>query len=221
MKPSTVALSAGVLPIVCVHLCYIVAASYGHVPWCIPYWESCTSISATGRHPPEFFIFKLLMIPTALLMMHYWALTKQWLFELNSTQASHLTVIHVLGVLAGLALILYTAALGIVGDAFQTVRRIGITLFFGFTAFSHILVVKQLSSYCAPHSASPIKAVYYWQLGLSTLLVLGGTANGILNLLYERFNEINDAIEWSFAIVMILQFIVSYFAWKHTGFQHK
>ena len=55
MHIAPLALITGLLPLVCVHTTYLIAASHGHVPWCVPYWDSCTSISATGRQLPETF----------------------------------------------------------------------------------------------------------------------------------------------------------------------
>ena len=45
-------------PIVVVHVCYLLSAHYGYVDKCNPYIEGCTSISATGRHGPSYFLFK-------------------------------------------------------------------------------------------------------------------------------------------------------------------
>ena len=51
-----VALVTAVAPIVFIHLTYLISAAQGYVPWCIPYIDSCTSISATGRHGIAFFL---------------------------------------------------------------------------------------------------------------------------------------------------------------------
>lgn len=221
MRPASIALWAGVLPILCAHINYLIAAYYGHVPWCFPYWDSCTSISATGRKLPEFILFKLLMMPAAVLMLFYWGRMKQWLLLLNDPNPKALMAIHWLGTLAGLALILYTAALGSIGDIYQATRRVGITLFFGFTAIAHLIVVQRLSVLLTNHPTLPLHRIYRWQLGLSSLLLTGGVANTLLHSFYNRFDDINDAIEWNFAMVMMLQFIVSYFAWKVTRFQER
>jgi len=64
----------GLVPIVAIHSTYLVSALQGHVPWCFPYFESCTSISATGRHGAAYFLFKGTMIPAAMLLMAFWFL---------------------------------------------------------------------------------------------------------------------------------------------------
>lgn len=69
---SRVSLVLGILPIVAINASYLIAAWEGAVPWCVPYWESCTSISATSREGFAFFFFRATMIPVVLLTMWYW-----------------------------------------------------------------------------------------------------------------------------------------------------
>ena len=68
-------LLTALLPALAINFCYLLAASQGHVPWCIPYLEGCTSISATGRQAPESYLFRALIIPTAVLLVFYWRLS--------------------------------------------------------------------------------------------------------------------------------------------------
>ena len=49
MRLSFVPVVVALLPLAAIHLCYLLAAYLGHVPWCLPYVDSCTSISAAGR----------------------------------------------------------------------------------------------------------------------------------------------------------------------------
>ena len=39
----------GTCPILLFHVTHFLSFQEGCLPWCIPYWDSCTSISATGR----------------------------------------------------------------------------------------------------------------------------------------------------------------------------
>ena len=73
----------GILPIVAIHATYVVAAIEGYVPWCIPYIDSCTSISATGRNGTAFFLFKATMIPSAVLLYFFWRQASRLLAELQ------------------------------------------------------------------------------------------------------------------------------------------
>lgn len=74
MRLFPLAYAAALLPLFAIHLCYVIAAAAGHVDWCIPYVHSCASISATGRKPAEFFVFKALMLPATVLIAAYWVL---------------------------------------------------------------------------------------------------------------------------------------------------
>ena len=105
-----------VLPAVGVHLCYLLAAQLGHVPWCFPYIEGCVSISAAGRQSPESTIFRATVIPTAVLMMVYWKLNHEWLETLKSRMKMTNRAMLWCGITACLGLILYTTTLGAIGQ---------------------------------------------------------------------------------------------------------
>lgn len=44
------ALAAALSPLLTIHDTFVIAAFEGYISWCIPYWDSCTSISRTGRY---------------------------------------------------------------------------------------------------------------------------------------------------------------------------
>ena len=199
-----------ILATVGVGLSYLLSARYGWVPWCNPYWDSCSSISAAGRHPPAFFVFKAMLLPVAGLMLVYWYLVAFWLRSLQSEHSAKPRSILVLGCVAATALALYTTMLGAVGDLYQLQRRIGIILFFGLTALCHLLMVARL--YQLPRTVRPEGA--HWQLLCTLLLLAGGLANSALALaMGDNFDQIEDAMEWIFATVMISQFLLTGLMW--------
>ncbi|MGH8221600.1 MAG: hypothetical protein ACREQZ_01375, partial [Woeseiaceae bacterium] len=59
-----VPLATGLLPILAIHACYLLAVHYAALPACIPYFDGCTSISATGRYAPASYLFRAVMLPT-------------------------------------------------------------------------------------------------------------------------------------------------------------
>lgn len=205
----------GCASIVGVTLSYLLAASWGQVPWCIPWWDSCSSISATGRQPPAFFVFKAFLLPVAGLMLLYWPLLAHWIRGFEGSAGPTARWVQSLGVGAALALILYTTLLGAVGELYQLQRRIGIILFFGFTAFAHLLMVRHLWN----RSRSQRPPWTNVQLGLSITLLGGGLANSLLAVTYPRFLDIEDAMEWCFATVMMAQFVITGLAWRATGYR--
>ncbi|MFP6808048.1 MAG: hypothetical protein VB957_12860 [Pseudomonadales bacterium] len=198
----------GLWPIIAIHISYFIAASAGHVDWCNPYWDSCTSISATGRHGVEFYWFKLTMIPAALLMSFYWhriAIWQQFLGGANQW-------ISRFGYIACAFLIMYVIALGLSGDQFRIQRRIGVILYFTLTYLAQLLLVTDL-----------------WRRGFRSQSVqlmfafcaacLGiGLMSLAIDMLTDWHDDIEDAIEWILALLMHLYIIACYWAWRATGF---
>ena len=87
MNLRIIALLAATLPFFAVHLTWLVAASYGLVEWCNPYIDSCTSISATGRHAPASYVFRATMLPAAVVLALYWWCNYSWLRWLQPAAA--------------------------------------------------------------------------------------------------------------------------------------
>ncbi len=206
-----VPLLTALLPIIAIHSTYAIAATEGHVPWCVPYVDSCTSISATGRHGIAYLVFKGTMIPAALLLMLYWVLTRSWLRSLGERGRTP-DVVLALGVTGAVFLIVYTVALGAAGDAMQLQRRIGIVIYFAFTAFSQLLLVWRLG----PQYNS--STWYRVLLGLCGLMWLTGLGTVVLDLSIDDYDAMEDAFEWVLALLMHLAILTSVTAWRQTGF---
>jgi hypothetical protein len=213
VRLSAVALVTGLLPILAIHLTYLLAASFGHVPWCFPYVDSCTSISATGRQAPEYYVFKALMIPAAMLLMLFWYLTSRWLesLGLNSREGRAIALV---GFIGAVFLILYTTMLGAQGDLFRLQRRIGVIVYFTFTALAELLLLRCVLR--LPHRvASGIHRVQF-------ALILAVLAIGILSLILGQtmtdYETVEDAIEWNMALLIHLFLLTLWVCWRNTGF---
>src|SRR4030067_2814682 len=142
MRLKSLALLTGILPIISANIAYLVAAQLGHLSWCIPYLDGCASISATGRQAPESLFFRATMIPAAVLMMAYWRLNYEWLL-INGDRNSLAGVAMLwLGTTAAVFLVIYTVALGHIGEEYALPRRIGGTLFFGFSYLVQLLLLR-------------------------------------------------------------------------------
>ena len=61
-----VALASALVPLAVANVCYLVSATAGHIPLCVPYVEGCTSISASGRYGMAYWLFKAGMLPSEL-----------------------------------------------------------------------------------------------------------------------------------------------------------
>ena len=193
---------------VAVHVSYLLAAWQGHVPGCNPYWDSCSSISAAGRQMPEFLWFKLTMLPAAVLIIVYWRHMSTWLESLG---IPHHTI-RPLGQIAGVFLILYVLALGIEGDVFRLQRRIGVTLYFTLTYLAQLLLVTRL--WRANIKPVPVKLM----LGICVALLIVGLCSLFIDLMTNWHDAVEDAFEWILALLIDFYFLISYWAWRVTGF---
>lgn len=213
-----VAAAAALLPLITVHLCYLLAASLGHVDWCIPHIHSCTSISSTGRQAPEFFLFKALMLPTAVIIAAYWWLTSRWLQQLGCSRQRIRRLLVGLGLLGSAALILYTVMLGAIGPEYQLLRRVGVSSFFGLTFIGQMLMLLVLREVLPTqarlrsiHRTLSYSAVFILLAGLASVLIAG-----ISDELYHR---VDDAFEWSVAVLLCGHVLLTAQAWRLSEFR--
>ncbi len=193
------------LPSLVINVNYLIAASEGFVPWCNPYWDSCTSISATGRQGTAFFFFKATMLPLSLLYLYYWNQCARRLrgfgYERNT--------IRNLGFFAVAALVLYTLALGAIGDTFQLIRRIGIIFYFTLTYLCQLLVVYRL------RTLGQKEVSQAWQLSLSLLILGIGVLTLFLDVLLPNYDDYEDAFEWNIALLVHLNFLLAAWGWHN------
>lgn len=218
MRLFPLAYAAGLLPLITIHLCYFLAASHGQVPWCIPYIDSCTSISATGRQPPAYFVFKGLMIPAALLLMAYWLFNPRWLRQLGCLHYSGQASLLVLGVLASSGLIFYSVLLGAIGPEYRQLRHSGVVAFFGFSFFAQLLLSRMMQSLTAlttKHSKllSTLKA-------LLLILLIAGSGHALLGYFAPPlYDASSNAVAWCFTLLLCLYVLINAELWRQTGWQ--
>jgi hypothetical protein len=204
LQLSTLAFIVGIVPVIVININYLIAASEGSVPWCNPYWDGCTSISATGRHGIAFVFFKVTMLPVAGLYALYW---RQIHRQLCHEGYLDKTVLR-LGYLSVAALCLYIVTLGLVGDSFQLGRRIGIIFYFTFTYLCQLLTIYH------------IKKLQIHLVGLTlqlqlSLLILGiGVLTLVLGIVLENYNDYEDAFEWNIALLLHLGFLLNWWGWR-------
>ncbi|WP_111657350.1 hypothetical protein [Isoalcanivorax indicus] len=191
-----IALAASLIPLVTIHTTYLVSALEGHVPWCMPYWDSCTSISRTGRYGVSYFIFKGAMLPAALLGILFWWLNARWLRELGASGRG-IAWLPWLGLVACLFLAAYTMALGHAGDLFRFIRRTGVILYFSLTFLAQLLLTAALLN---------VPAWRDWARRLfrvcQTALAIGILSVILTTFAYGLYSQIDDAFEWVLALLI-------------------
>ena len=213
-----IALLAAIVPFIAVHLSYLTAASYGHVDWCFPYIDSCTSISATGRKPPASSIFRGLMLPSAVFMMAYWWVNFAWLQSLSKDKKPGTpSVAHtmlMLGVFACFGLILYVTVLGEPGRQWAQQRRIGTILFFSFTFLAQLLLVLQLRR-LSDYIPNVPQRLPNAMLRICQLLLMLGVLTVVLDAWDEDwYDTVEDAFEWVLTLLLQSNFLLGYFVWR-------
>ncbi len=192
------------LPTLAINLNYLIAATEGSVPWCNPYWDSCTSISATGRSGLAFYFFKASMLPVALLYWLYWSHCG----DLGLLSPGLRRAVRTLGATSVLALIAYILALGAIGDGFQLTRRIGIILYFTLTYLCQLLLVY---SHTRVSQQSGYISAQQYLLG-SILLI--GLLSLVLDGLMTNYDAIEDAFEWNIALLLHGNFLLASMHWR-------
>ena len=218
MRLTNIPLITALLAAVAIHLSYLVAADAGHVPWCIPHIDSCTSISATGRQGLERFIFRAMIIPTAILMMLYWTLNYQWLKSLGSPWQRTSQAMLCLGVAACFGLLLYATVLGVVGEAYQLLRRLGAAVFFGLSACAQIILTLQIDALLRAGTVSVSRTVCRILGGLCFAVLAVGAASLVLPMVTDTYRDFQHAVAWIATLLIILHIFVTGRAWRESGF---
>ena len=143
LSPVPIAWLAALLPLVTIHLCFVVSAAEGHIDWCLPYWDGCSSISRAGRHGTAYFLFKGGMIPALVMQALFWTLNRRWLRACGGPDQRSLMI---MGWVAAFCLLLYTLTLGHRGDTFHLLRRIGVMGYFGLTFIAQLRLSAALAA---------------------------------------------------------------------------
>jgi len=218
MRPNVIALAVSLVPFAAIHVCYMLAAYYGHVPWCIPYLDGCSAISATGRQPPESIVFRVSIIPSAALMLVFWPLVHVWLKALGSPSRQLRGLTLLFGCIAALGLIAYAAVLGEIGAGFSLQRRIGVRLFFGFTILAQLLMALQVEWIGRTCGQGVLVRTARLLLGVSALTVLLGLLSLYLWATCEGFEDIEHIFAWWVTLLVLLHPLGVWYMWKSSGF---
>ncbi len=216
---SPLALVNALLPLVAINVCYVVSFSAEHIPACIPYWEGCTSISATGRYGAGYFIFKGTMIPAGVLLCLYWWLCSRWLAGLQKDSPRASPALAILGILAGIFLILYVVFLGSSGDFYRFMRRFGVIVYFGCSGLAQLVLIRRLYILRQDHGLRLPAYILPGKVAVGlALLIMGLVSIPVKNFVVDA-DRVANAVEWNFALLMQCFYLLTWRAWKATGFR--
>lgn len=210
----------GLVPLIGVHIAYLIAVDYGYLQPCIPYLDGCTSISGTGRYPPASFLFKAVEMAMAVALPVFWYFSVKWLRALNPGWHSHAVwSIFMTGVIGALALIVYVTFLGTKEPFYEFMRRFGIYFYFLGTALAQLFLAISFRGISRGLGDRALRRMATTML----VLCLMPFALGILNLVqksllpYETADPLENSIEWMASLMMQVYFLVVFFAWRRTG----
>lgn len=193
--------------LVAAHAAYLLSIQGGHVPACMPYTEGCVSISRAARHGLGNHLFRLMVIPCAVLHALVWWLSMRWL---HGGRAMVL-----LGLLSAFALAVYATFLGTEGETYRFLRRYGVVVYFGFGYLAQLVLMHRASRMRALSSRT-ITAMSWISLAM-LLLGVANVAAGLLVADPAAKDRWENAFEWWLGLLMVGWYAVLAWGWRRQG----
>ena len=187
------------VPIISVSISYLISAFFNYVPWCIPFTDGCTSISKVGRYGISFYIYKIFLIPVAILVIYFW-------FKIYLEIYKNIFLL-IMSLIASIALIIYLSSLGFDGSTYRFMREFGIFFFFILMPLTQILV----TSLAPPDHFKTKFFIFLILISYSVLLF------AYLKILTLDNGNYENIIEWNFAFLIFLFFPVFEFSRKSSA----
>jgi hypothetical protein len=188
------------LPLVAAHAAYLISASQGLVPWCVPHLEGCTSISRAARvGPTSLAVYKSLLLPYSVLLPLFWWQAGRWLREVAPARRRTQRALLPIGLVAGLATATYTAAIGTDGEMQQWIRRYAINVGFGLSVLAELLLAAALAR--EPRVPPALRRAL---VGLCAAMLALGIASIPLQFLAASRDAAVNAIEWTVGVLMLV-----------------
>lgn len=201
-------LLCAVLPFVITHLAWWLSAHQGLIPNCNPYVDGCVSISRAARHGLSNHLFRMVMLPAAMLQVLFWLATALWLRRIGAGPAR---LVPWLGLVAGAFLVLYATFLGSEGEIYQVLRRYGITVYFAATCLALLALLRALSRQSPREDAYRrllLVALGFMAIGLASVAVSYTVGDGI------RRDQWENILEWHLGLWLTALFAVLAWRWR-------
>ena len=208
-------LACALVPVAAAHVALALSVRDGLAPDCVPYWDGCTSISRAGRHGLAAIVFKLLMLPCAVLQALHWVAARQWL-ALSHPDPAAGRWLPPLGLVAGVALAVYVAFLGTDGEIYRWMRRYGTIGYFAATYLAQLLYLRGLAQLPqrprAPYLAMAAVCVAMLALGLVSTGISAVAASG------DDKDRLENLVEWHIGLLLCAWFLVQAGLWRSGRF---
>jgi hypothetical protein len=211
-----VPLLVALIPFVAAHLAYAISIDAGHVPACIPYLEGCTSISRAARHDLGNHVFRLLMLPSALLLTLHWLCVRVWLGRaLDDPRAGR--SLWLLAPFAGIALATYVAFLGTDGETYRWLRRYGAQLYFASVYLSQLVFLHRYRQ-----TAGCRREIVNGMLTIAlAMLALGVSYTAVANAFDDAAlkDRMENLLEWHIGLLMTGWYLLQTAVWWQSRFR--
>ena len=116
------------MPLIAAYGAFGISVGSGLIEGCIPNLEGCVSISRAARKPPSVLLFRGLMLPLVGVYAVYWWQSLYRLREWNIGSPVARGSMLAAGLAAALGLAVHLSALGVEGDGYRMLRRLGTNL---------------------------------------------------------------------------------------------
>ena len=196
------------IPVVAVHAAWALSTLHGYVDPCIPYLDGCASISRVARHGPANTLFKALMIPCAVLQGWHWIRAGGWLARHDAGRAAR--SLAWLGVVAGVALVVYASALGTEGVLYRFMRRYGITFYFAASYVAQLVFLRALAQRVAPR-AEAYRPFARWMLAVCAGMLALGLGSVAVSGTVEHpdvKDRLENLLEWHLGVLLTAWFVL-------------
>lgn len=204
---------AAVLPLVAINASYLIAAGLEHLPTCVTYISGCTSVSSTGRAAPESWVFRAGMLPWALVLWLVWRNCAAFLSR-DTRRGFRTAAIRVLGLIGPLFLLIYIAALGIPGDSYRLVRRVGIDGF----ALSNFAAQVLFAVGYGRSTYGVNRSLLRWLLVICVALPALAIAAEVAKAAGVERHMANNIVAWNAFALSAGYFVVVYRVWRQHDF---
>jgi len=214
-------LITGLLPVLAIHASLLLAINAESIPSCFPYIDGCVSISAVGRYEPANFIFKPAMMSEWTILVVYWLFSVAWIRAMaREARAKEKmgTWMGVFGCAGALALILYVTFLGTQEPFYEFMRRFGVYLYFLFTVVAQIILARHTITLSRTMGLSDVTKIGQIQMALALVPFALGVLTLVLKATLADPDPAENIIEWLFALLMHIYFVLTYFTWRETCF---
>lgn len=212
-------LAAGLLPAIAALValaCYTQDAGV----FCNPFVQDCVSISRMARHGLANPIFRALVLPAGVLQALTWFAAAR-AFAGAGLPRRNAWLLAGLGVLAGVALIVYGSFLGTDGAVYRWLRRWGTLAYYAGTYLAMLLATRAAGRLHRAGRLDLPAGAHRLLLALLAFITVLCLGHGFISLLGQKAWEsrIENLVEWWGSVALTGVFLTLAWLWRHWGLQ--